>query len=58
MQIAAASSSLNLHSGKSFVKKITLFIYFFAIYIKPPCEIEKFELEVVSVDILRTEFCF
>ena len=47
MQISAASLSLNFYSGKS---------YFLAICANFPCKIEEFELEVVGVGILGTEF--
>ena len=55
-QTSAASPSPNFHSGKSYVKDIT--VYFLAIYANFPCEIVKFELEVVGVGILGTLFYF
>ena len=56
MKISAASPSLNFHSGKSYVKKIS--VYFLAIYANFPCKIEKFKLDGVGVSILGTGFCF
>ena len=50
MQISAALPSADFHSGKSYVKKNS--VYFLAICAKFPCKIEKFELEVASVTIL------
>ena len=55
-QISAAFPSPSFHSGKSYVKKISA--YFLAICANFPCEIEKFELEVVGFGILGTVFCF
>ena len=42
---------------KTYVKKNNS-VYFLAICANFPRKIEKFELEVVSVDILGTGFCF
>ena len=46
MQISAGSPSPNSHSGKSYVKKMS--VYVLAICTNFPCKIEKFELEVVG----------
>ena len=48
--------SPNFHSGKSYVKKIS--VYFLAVCANFPCKIEKFELENVRVGILGTGFYF
>ena len=56
MQISAALSSPNFHSGKSYAKKIS--VYFLVICANCLCKIEKFESKVVGVGILGTEFCF
>ena len=53
-QISAASPSPNVHSGKSYVKKIV----FLAICANFSRKIEKFELEVVCMGVLGTGFCF
>ena len=55
-QISAASLLPNFHSGKSYVKKIS--VYFLAIDATSLCKIEKFELEVVGVGISETGYCF
>ena len=55
-QISAASPAPKFHSGKSYVKKIS--VHFLAICVNVPCKIEKFELEVVGVSILETRFCY
>ena len=55
-QISAALPSPNFHSGKSYIKNIS--VYFLPICINFPCKIEKFELEVVRVGILEARFCF
>ena len=56
MQISAASPSPNFHSGKSYVKKIS--VYFLAICVNFSSKIEKFELEVIGMGILGTGLCF
>ena len=62
MLISDASPSQNLHSGKSYVKKIILILVILIILLvicaNVPCKIEKFELEFVGVGILGTGFCF
>ena len=55
-QISAALPSPNFHSGKSYVKNIS--VYFLPICINFPCKIEKFKLEVVHVGILGWDFAF
>ena len=57
MQISAALPSPNFHSGNSYVKE-KVSVYFLAICAKFPCQIEKSELEVVSVGILGAGFSF
>ena len=47
MQISAALLSQSFYSGKSYVKKIS--VYFLAICTNLPCKIKKFELEVKGV---------
>ena len=56
MEKSAAPPSPNFHSGKSYVKKIS--VYFLVIYATFPCKIKKFKLEGVGVSILGTGFCF
>ena len=60
MLISDASPSQNLHSGKSYVKKIILILVILIILFSNLCQrkIEKFELEFVDVGILGTGFCF
>ena len=53
-QISAALPSASFHSGKSYVKKITMSTF----CANFPCKIEKFELKVVGVGILGKGFCF
>ena len=55
-QISATSLSPNFISGKSYVKKIT--VYFLAVCANFSCKIKKFELEVVGLGILGIGFCF
>ena len=55
MQIYAKLLSPNFHSGKSYVKKVS--VYFVAIRANSPCKIETFELEVVGGGILGKGFC-
>ena len=52
----AASPSPSFHSGKSHVKKIS--VYFLAICASFPCKTEKFALEIIGMDILGTGVCF
>ena len=54
-QMSATLPSLNFHSGKSYVEKK---VYFLAICANFPCKIEKFQLGVAGVGILRVGFCF
>ena len=45
--------------GRVMFKKITNnSVHFLAICVNFPCKIEKFELEVVGVGILRVGYCF
>ena len=57
MQISVPSPSPNFYSGKSYVKKNNR-VYFLAVCANFSCKIEKFELEVLGVGILRTGFYF
>ena len=58
-QRSAASSFPNFHSGKSLnITAKNDSAYFSAICVNFPSKIWKFELEVVGVGILGTEFCF
>ena len=54
--ITQISPSPKFHSRKIYVERIT--VYFLAIFANFSYKIEKFELEVSSVDILGTKFCF
>ena len=55
-RIYAALPSPNFHSGKSYIKKSS--VYFLAICANFLCKVEKFELEVVGVGILGTGISF
>ena len=52
IQMSAASPSQYFHSGKTYVKKMS--VYFLAICAKLLCKTDKFKLEVVNCGYFRT----